>query len=244
MELQSVRRFARESGKRGRLDLAAVRRSYQRYAPIYDATFGWLLGGRGRWLAAEIANERAGPVLEIGVGTGLTLRHYRKDHRVIGIDVSPEMLARAQLRIARSNGHGQVMKLAIMDAGRLAFPDATFEAVIAAYVVSVVPDPGRVIAEIERVCRPGGDVVLVNHFRAANGVRAAVEKRLAPLSDKLGWRPDFGIEEVLSRTKLELVETTPLPPFGLFTLLRFRKRPEPNAAGAAGDSPSTSGRAR
>lgn len=205
------------------MDLDSVRKSYQRYAPVYDATFGWLLGDRGRSLAAEIANERPGPVLEIGVGTGLTLRRYRKDHKVVGIDISPEMLARAQLRIKRSNGHGQVMKLAIMDASHLAFPDESFESVIAAYVVSVVPDPARVIAEIERVCRPGGDVVLVNHFRAENGVRAAVEKRLAPFSDKLGWRPDFELDEVLSRTKLELIDTTPISPFGLFTLLRLRK---------------------
>lgn len=205
------------------MDLDSVRKSYQRYAPVYDATFGWLLGDRGRSLAAEIANERPGPVLEIGVGTGLTLRRYRKDHKVVGIDISPEMLARAQLRIRRSNGHGQVMKLAIMDASHLAFPDESFESVIAAYVVSVVPDPARVIAEIERVCRPGGDVVLVNHFRAENGVRAAVEKRLAPFSDKLGWRPDFELDEVLSRTKLELIDTTPISPFGLFTLLRLRK---------------------
>jgi len=205
------------------MDLESVRRSYQRYAPIYDATFGWLLGDRGRTLAAEIANERAGPVLEIGVGTGLTLKRYRKDHKVVGIDISPEMLARAQLRIARSNGHGQVMKLAIMDAAHLAFPDESFEAVIAAYVVSVVPDPARVISEIERVCRPGSEVVLVNHFRAENGVRAAVEKRLAPFSDKLGWRPDFELDEVLSRTKLTLVDSQPISPFGLFTLLRLRK---------------------
>jgi phosphatidylethanolamine/phosphatidyl-N-methylethanolamine N-methyltransferase len=162
-------------------------------------------------------------VLEIGVGTGLTLRRYRKDHKVVGIDISPEMLARAQLRIRRSNGHGQVMRLAIMDAAHLAFPDESFESVIAAYVVSVVPDPARVIAEIERVCRPGGDVVLVNHFRAENGVRAAVEKGLAPFSDKLGWRPDFELDEVLSRTTLKLVDTIPISPFGLFTLLRLRK---------------------
>lgn len=205
------------------MDLESVRKSYQRYAPVYDATFGWLLGDRGRSLAAEIANERPGPVLEIGVGTGLTLRRYRKDHKVVGIDISPEMLARAQLRIRRSNGHGQVMKLAIMDAAHLAFPDESFESVIAAYVVSVVPDPARVISEIERVCRPGGEVVLVNHFRAENGVRAAVEKKLAPFSDKLGWRPDFELDEVLSRTTLKLVETTPISPFGLFTLLRLRK---------------------
>jgi phosphatidylethanolamine/phosphatidyl-N-methylethanolamine N-methyltransferase len=133
------------------------------------------------------------------------------------------MLARAQLRISRSNGHSGVMKLAIMDAAHLAFPDRSFEAVIAAYVVSVVPDPARVIAEIERVCRPGGDVVLVNHFRAENGVRAAVEKRLAPFSDRLGWRPDFELDEVLSRTRLRLIDSQPIPPFGLFTLLRLRK---------------------
>ena len=173
-------------------------------------------------MAAAIANERTGPVLEVGVGTGLTLPHYRRDHDVTGIDVSPEMLAAAERRV-KELGLGQVTALTEMDATKLEFADESFDVVVAAYVMSVVPDPRAVMGEIERVCRPGGDVVIVNHFAAEGGLRLFFEKRLAPLANILGWEPDFSIDRVLSGSDLRLREKRSLSPFGLFTLLHLRK---------------------
>ncbi len=204
------------------MDLDAVRKSYARYAPVYDMTFRYLLGRKGWSLAANLANRRAGPVLEVGVGTGIALPHYRDDHEVTGIDISPEMLKRARERVARMNLK-QVRELVVMDASELDFEDDSFEVVVAAYVMSVVPDPQKVIKEMERVCKPGGCVIIVNHFAAKKGFRSAIEKRLAPLSNMLGWRPDFPLEEILADTKLRVVDSQRLAPFGLFTFLELKK---------------------
>ena len=204
------------------MEPSSVLKAYARYAPIYDRTFGLLLGREGRPMAAAIANERTGPVLEVGVGTGLTLPHYRRDHEVTGIDISPEMLAAAERRV-KELGLDQVRALKEMDATKLEFGDASFDVVVAAYVMSVVPDPRAVMREIERVCRPGGDVFIVNHFAAEGGFRLFFERRLAPLANTLGWEPDFSIDRVLSGSGLQLQERRALSPFGLFTLLHMRK---------------------
>jgi phosphatidylethanolamine/phosphatidyl-N-methylethanolamine N-methyltransferase len=205
------------------MEPSTVLKAYARYAPIYDHTFGLLLGREGRPTAAAIANGRSGPILEVGVGTGLTLPHYRRDHDVTGIDISPEMLSLAERRV-KELGLDHVTALMEMDAGNLEFADAFFEVVVAVYVMSVVPDPSVVMQEIERVCRPGGDVVIVNHFAAESGLRLFIEKRLAPLANTLGWEPDFSIDHVLAGSaELRLMERRALSPFGLFTLLHFRK---------------------
>lgn len=204
------------------LELDAVRRAYARYAPIYDRTFSWMLAPQGRRLAAEMAAGRASEILEIGVGTGLTLPLYPPDRRIVGIDISPEMLALARRRVV-GRKLAQVCGLSLMDAGNLAFADASFEAVMAAYVMSVVPDPVAVLAEACRVCRPGGDIVLVNHFAGRTGARRIVERAMEPLADWLGWRPSFSFEELMAGSELKLVERRPLPPLGLFTLVHLRK---------------------
>lgn len=204
------------------MQLESILESYARYAPVYDHTFGWLLSFRGRSMAAGVTNNNPGKILEVGVGTGIGLPYYRREHQVHGIDISPHMLDRAKKRVHRKR-LGNVTQLTIMDARKLQFADNTFDAVVAAYVMSVVPEPERVIKEIERVCKPGGDVIIVNHFAAEKGMRRGVEKLLAPLSNKLGWRPDMPVEEVLSHTHLEEVARHTLPPMGLFTLLHLRK---------------------
>ncbi|MBM3489326.1 MAG: class I SAM-dependent methyltransferase [Alphaproteobacteria bacterium] len=204
------------------MDLEAIRRAYARYAPIYDHTFSWMLARQGRRLAATTAAARARVILELGVGTGLTLPLYPADRRLVGIDISPDMLALAQRR-ARERKLGQVAGLSLMDAGNLAFCDASFDAVVAAYVMSVVPEPAAVLAEAARVCRPGGDIVLVNHFAGETVARRRIERALEPLADWLGWRPAFGFEELMAGSTLRLVERRPLAPFGLFTLVHLRK---------------------
>jgi phosphatidylethanolamine/phosphatidyl-N-methylethanolamine N-methyltransferase len=204
------------------MQLESILKSYARYAPVYDHTFGWLLSFRGRSMAAGVTNKRPGDILEVGVGTGISLAYYRKEHRVYGVDVSPHMLARAKKRVARK-GLAQVASLEIMDARDMQFADNTFDSVVAAYVMSVVPEPRKVICEIERVCKPGGDVVIVNHFAAEKGLRRTVESLLAPLSDKIGWRADMHVDEILANTSLREVKRYTLPPLGMFTMLHLRK---------------------
>jgi phosphatidylethanolamine/phosphatidyl-N-methylethanolamine N-methyltransferase len=204
------------------MQLEHILKSYARYAPVYDQTFGWMLSFRGRLMAAGVTNKRPGMVLEVGVGTGLSLRYYRREHQVHGIDISPDMLAIAQKRVHKARLE-HVSKLSIMDARELDYEDSTFDFVVAAYVMSVVPEPVKVLREIERVLKPGGDVVIVNHFAAEKGLRRGVESLLAPLSHKLGWRPDMPVEEILANTHLREVKRHNLPPLGMFTMLHLKK---------------------
>lgn len=173
-------------------------------------------------MAAGVTNDRPRKILEVGVGTGISLAYYRKEHQVHGIDISPHMLARAQKRVSGKK-LGHVSGLDIMDARKMHFPDESFDAVVAAYVMSVVPEPEKVIREIERVCKPGGDVIIVNHFAADRGFRRRFEAMLAPLSNRLGWRPDMALQEILSHTALREFKRCTLPPLGLFTMLHLKK---------------------
>lgn len=202
------------------MDLKAVERSYARWAPVYDRTFG-LATQIGRRRAVALLNAQGGSVLEVGVGTGLALPFYDPSVRVTGIDFSEEMLAKARARIAR-DGLANVA-LRRMDARELDFPDASFDQVAAMHVLSVVPEPERVVAEMARVLRPGGTVLIVNHFARRRGALAWVERLTAPLADLLGWHSDFERDRVLGDPRLALLEERVLPPLGLMTLLRLRK---------------------
>ena len=203
------------------LNLTTVREAYKRWAPVYDWTFGFV-SSVGRRKTIELINQRRGNVLEVGVGTGLSLPNYAPYLKVTGIDLSPEMLSKARERVSKDcllNVEG----LREMDAAKLDFPDNSFNTIVAMYVMTVVPDPDKVMAELERVCAPGGEVMVVNHFSQAHGLRGWVEHKMAPFSEKLGWHPVFPIERIMGRTNLSLIERKPLWPMGLFTLVRFRK---------------------
>ena len=205
------------------MDTTSVRDAYRRWAPIYDLTFG-KIAEAGRKNAVQIINRRRGRVLEVGVGTGLSLPCYGSHLTITGIDLSPEMLAKAQDKVDRHN-LANVAGLHEMDAGALAFPDESFDTVVAMYVMTVVPVPQRVMRELERVCAAGGEVILVNHFSEDEGVRGFLERKLAPFADLIGWRPVFDIDQVLVCEDLRLAERRSLRPFGLFTMLRFVKEP-------------------
>jgi phosphatidylethanolamine/phosphatidyl-N-methylethanolamine N-methyltransferase len=205
------------------MDAASVRHAYRRWAPIYDSTFG-LVAEAGRKHAVRIINRRKGRVLEVGVGTGLSLPCYGEHLTITGIDLSPEMLAKAQDKIERRKLNN-VVALHEMDAGALAFADESFDTVVAMYVMTVVPDPDRVMRELERVCAAGGEVILVNHFSQDEGVRGWFERRMAPFAELIGWRPVFDLDEVLVCDDLRLAERRSLRPLGLFTMLRFVKEP-------------------
>jgi phosphatidylethanolamine/phosphatidyl-N-methylethanolamine N-methyltransferase len=203
------------------MELQAVERSYARWAPVYDRTFG-AVTNVGRRRATAILSELGGEVLEVGVGTGLALRHYGPRVSVTGVDYSEEMLAKARAKVAEE-GLRNVASLRRMDARELDFPDASFDHVAAMHVISVVPEPERVMAEMARVVRPGGTVLIVNHFKRERGALAVAERFAAPLADLLGWHSDFDRARVLGEARLRLVEERVLPPLGMMTLLRLVK---------------------
>ena len=203
------------------MELDAVSRSYRRWAPIYDFSFGKVSESPRRRTATHV-NARGGKVLEVGVGTGLSLPLYSHRVAVTGIDFSHEMLAKAREKVAEL-GLRPVKELRQMDARDIDFPDETFDTVVAMFLVSVVPEPERVVSEMARVCRKGGEVVIVNHFAREKGPLAAVEKALARFENTLGWHSDFSMDRVTGDPRLQVIEKAPMGPGGLFTFLRFQR---------------------
>lgn len=204
------------------LDEASVRRAYSRWAPIYDAVFA-LPFFTGRRAVARLINRMPpGRILEAGVGTGMALPLYDRRHRIDGIDLSPEMLARARTRVARRR-LDNVASIQEMDAGNLDFPARHFDTVIAMYVMTVVPDPEKVMAEFVRVSRPGASLIVIGHFASTRGLYAWVERRLARYAARIGWNPDFPVSRLTNRTDLRLKSSRKLGPLWLFTLLEFER---------------------
>ena len=205
----------------GRLDDEHIVAAYARWAPIYDPIFGVITKLAIRSTVGVINALPPGRLLEVGVGTGIALPLYNRDHRITGIDLSPDMLARAEKR--RASGLTHVEALHEMDAGNLTFADRSFDAAVAMFVMTVVPDPARVMAEIVRVVKPGGRIVFTNHFSAQGGARAKFERWLSRFSGSLGWNPEFALGRVLGHPDMRLIEKRSLPPLGLYTLLAFER---------------------
>jgi phosphatidylethanolamine/phosphatidyl-N-methylethanolamine N-methyltransferase len=213
------------------MDIRVIEKVYRRYAKSYDFYFGALFQP-GRKAVVERMHCRPGErILEVGVGTGLSLPLYPPGAQVTGIDISGEMLARARARPAR-DGLKQVVALLRMDAERMYFRDNSFDKVVAMYVVSVVPSPARLVAEMRRVCRPGGELYIVNHFQHANPLVSGAERLLAPLSRLLGFHSDFPLQNFLHETGLEVSERIPVNVLGYWTLLRARNGKAPAASAA------------
>ncbi|MCP5087980.1 MAG: class I SAM-dependent methyltransferase [Rhodobacteraceae bacterium] len=204
------------------MDIQSVQTSYARWAPVYDRTFG-AATNVGRKRAVEYINTRSGSVLEVGIGTGLSLPHYKPDLTVSGIDFSAEMLAKAQAKVS-DMGLAHVRELRQMDARTLDYPDNHFDTVAAMHIVSVVPEPERVMAEIARVCKPGGKVVITNHFARDTGVLSFLERLTAPFANLIGWHSDFDIKRVLGEETLQIEAQKTLPPMGMMTFLLLEKR--------------------
>lgn len=206
-----------------------VAEAYDRWAPVYDMVFGPVFR-RGRNAAVAAVERLGGRVLEVGVGTGLSLRLYSPRCRVTGTDISAAMLAKARAR-ARKLRH--VEALVEMDAERLDFPDGAFDVVVAQYVVTAVPNPERALDEFARVVRPGGEIVITSRIGAESGLRAAVERRLMPLTSRLGWRTEFPWARYLrwaeASGQVRLLERRALPPLGHFSLIRFARLTEADA---------------
>ena len=195
-----------------------MRDAYRRWAGVYDGVFGGV-SGAGRRRAVAAVNRLPGTrVLEVGVGTGLALPLYNPQKRVVGIDLSRDMLRRARDRVAGERLRN-VEGLVEMDAESMAFQDGSFDIAVAMFTATVVPDARRLYREMRRVVRPGGELLFVNHFAAEGGVRWWAERTLAPLSRVLGWHPDFALTDLLEDPRAA-AEITECPPFGLFTLVR------------------------
>ena len=211
------------------MELEAIKKAYRRYAGLYDLYFGALFQPGRKAVLQRMGCRPGERVLEVGVGTGLSLPLYPKGVQVTGIDVSPEMLERARSRLTR-DGLGRGVELHVMDAERMSFADNSFDKVVAMYVVSVVPHPQRLVDEMRRVCKPSGEIFIVNHFHSPNPIVGGVESLLAPLSRLVGFHPDFCLDRFMRETELEVLDKQPVNLFGYWDLLRARNNKETRAS--------------
>jgi phosphatidylethanolamine/phosphatidyl-N-methylethanolamine N-methyltransferase len=207
------------------LDNEMIAKAYARWAPVYDLVFGAVFE-RGRHAAIAAAERIGGRILEVGIGTGLSLPDYSRSNRICGVDISEPMLRKAQERVDEL-GLTHVEGLWVMDAEHLSFSDASFDVVVAQYVVTTVPNPEATLDEFARVLKPGGEIVLVSRVGAEAGLRRALERWFAPAARKLGWRTEFAWERyahwAAQANDVSLVERRLMPPFGHFSLIRFGK---------------------
>lgn len=198
-----------------------VGRAYRSFAPLYDAVYGAVLNPGRRAAVRQMDLQSGARVLEVGVGTGLALAAYPKGAQITGVDISSEMLERARRRVAlRRFSH--VMDLRVMDARSLEFPDASFDTVVAMYVISVTPEPKRVIAEMRRVCRPGGQVMIVNHFRTDSRPVRMVEKLLRPLHRMVNYSAELDYDDFVQSSGLEVIRSSRANILGYSTILHCR----------------------
>ena len=204
---------------------AGVAQAYDRWAPIYDLVFGPVFR-QGRASAIRAADRIGGRILEVGVGTGISLPGYAATSRVTGVDISDDMLDKARARVRR-HGLSNVEAIRVGDAEALDFADASFDVVVAQYVVSAVADPMRALDEFARVCRPGGEIVITTRVGAEQGLRGTIEKTLMPVTSRLGFRTDFPFalytDWIATRRDVELIEKREIPPLGHFSLVRVAK---------------------
>jgi phosphatidylethanolamine/phosphatidyl-N-methylethanolamine N-methyltransferase len=201
-----------------------VIQAYSRFAPVYDATFGRIIGRYHPLIGQAVSAARAQRVLEIGVGTGLALPHYAAGTQVVAVDLCPAMLARARTRLAR--GVAANVELQLVDGEQLPFEDHSFDAVTLPFVISVTPEPARLLDQVQRVLRPGGSLVMLNHFAGVQGLRW-LERAFAPFADRIGFRSDLTLDKVLQLAAMETVSVRALSPLGFFTLLHLRQPEKP-----------------
>jgi phosphatidylethanolamine/phosphatidyl-N-methylethanolamine N-methyltransferase len=211
----------------GEIDNHTVAKAYARWAPIYDFVFGAVFDA-GRKASIAAAERIGGRILDVGIGTGISLIDYSPKNRIVGVDYSEPMLRKAHERVIEHK-LAHVEALAVMDAQRLGFADGYFDVIVAQYVITAVPDPERSLDEFARVVRPGGEIILVNHLGAEAGFRRLFERGFAPIARRLGWRPEFPFERLeqwaAQHGGVRLVERRPMPPLGHFSLIRFERLP-------------------
>jgi phosphatidylethanolamine/phosphatidyl-N-methylethanolamine N-methyltransferase len=211
------------------MDISSVRRAYRFYAPVYNYIFGRIVDEGRRAAVASLRQQAGDRILEIGVGTGLSLPLYQPHVEVTGVDVSTEMLQIARRRFFNAE-HPQVKALLEMDAQELDFPDDYFHGTVAMYVASVVPNPQKMMQEIFRVSQPGAPVLVVNHFASEKGLARSMESKLAPFSKRLGFRPDFSLDHFVELIGFEPAAVKAVNIGGYWKLLEFRTPQNINSA--------------
>ena len=198
-----------------------VERVYEKQASWYDLWFGPTLH-HGRLVAIERMGIQPGDrLLEVGVGTGINARLYPRNCQVTGIDLSAHMLEKARARVQRQGVRN--IRLMAMDAAQLTFPDDSFDIVYAPYLISVVPDPVKVVSEMRRVCKPGGKIVIVNHFRSSNPILSRLERAMSPFTVHLGFKSDLDLPGFLAQAHLQPISIEMVNFPRLWSLVTCRK---------------------
>ena len=209
------------------MNTQGVASAYGRWAPIYDMVFGPVFR-HGRLASIQAAERVGGRILEVGVGTGLSLSSYQRTSRIVGVDISEPMLDKARQRVQREN-LSNVEAIEIGDAEALDFPDASFDVIVAQYVVTAVPNPERALDEFVRVVRPGGEIIINTRIGAEHGLRGVIEGALMPITSRLGWRTEFSwaryAKWLEATPAVKLIEKRLLPPLGHFCLVRISRCP-------------------
>lgn len=207
------------------MSTAGVTRAYDRWAPIYDLVFGPVFK-QGRSDAIVAAERIGGRIIEVGVGTGISLPQYSRSNRIVAVDLSDAMLDKARARV-REQKLDHVEQVAVGDAENLQFADNSFDVVVAQYVITACPHPERALDEFARIVKPGGEIVITTRVGAGAGLRGTIERTLMPVTSRLGFRTEFPwaryAEWMATRDDVRLVENRPLPPLGHFSLVRFTK---------------------
>jgi phosphatidylethanolamine/phosphatidyl-N-methylethanolamine N-methyltransferase len=194
---------------------------YSELAPLYDKIFGKIFYSRLEHVIDDLGIPPGANVLEVGAGTGTSFPAYPTHCEITGVDLAPDMLARARQKIQENSWtHLRVMEMNALD---LKFPDNTFDYVTAFHVVTVVPDPVRMIDEAKRVCKPGGTIVIVNHFTSDVPLLGTITQALDPITRWLGWRTDLKLKPFIEASKLKVEKIYKLNKASLYTVLLCRK---------------------
>ena len=207
------------------MSTASVTKAYDRWSPVYDLVFGPVFK-KGRSAAIVAAERIGGRIIEVGVGTGISLPQYSRNNRIVAVDLSDAMLEKARARV-RNQKLDHVEEVAVGDAENLQFADNSFDVVVAQYVITACPHPEKALDEFARIVKPGGEIVITTRVGAGAGLRGTIERTLMPITSRLGFRTEFPwaryAEWMKTRDDVRLVENRPLPPLGHFSLVRFAK---------------------
>ena len=201
------------------MDQNSIIKSYKRVSSFYDLTFGQVFRPGQKAIIKKMDCIDTDNVLEIGIGTGSSLQYYPKQTKVVGIDISPDMLDVAKKRIAKDKIQNK--HILLMNGERLSFPDNSFDKVVGMYVVSVTQNPQVLVEEMKRVCKNDGDIYIVNHFSTEqdNPFVKMFEKGLMPISKLLGWKPYFPFDEFNSYANLDVLEMSKVNLFNYWNII-------------------------
>jgi phosphatidylethanolamine/phosphatidyl-N-methylethanolamine N-methyltransferase len=202
------------------IQLDSVATAYDRWAPVYDLAFGPVFR-RGRSASLAAAERIGGRILEVGVGTGINISLYPRDCQITGIDLSTPMLEKAHERVSRDGFRN--VRLFEMDAAKMTFPDDSFDIVYAPYLVSVVPDPVQVAREMRRVCKPGGKIIILNHFRSTNPILSRMERAISPFTVHIGFKADLDLAAFLAQAELAPISVEKVNVPRIWSLVTCRK---------------------